>query len=260
MITKDFMQRFTSDDPLRPITQVIFPTDGYYVATDTHHMLMVKEQDCQFALDYDPAIHGKPLNVLAVIDPDHVQTTHCLTLADLKAYIADISLEDEIEAVEVPTEFREFDCDKCHNGTISLSEWCHWGDNSFNVEEEVECPICHGFGKIPVDPEYDPDLCVCEDEVENWKTYEYRPTGRKVIGDGTLCRIGEMWFRALYLPYVQQLMEQLGVDSLDFAFEREKVVFRHKSVTYVIASMCVNGNGDTNYTLLEEPLSIGKKE
>ena len=254
-MTKEFMQRFTADDPFRPITGVVFPTDGYYVATDAKHMIMVKDSDCHFELDYDKKKHGKTLNVLAVCDPEKISVTHRVKLSDLRAYIERISTEDEVVSVEVPTVFKQCDCDECDDGKITLHEYVRWGRRDFEIEEEVDCPVCHGFGKIPVDPEYDPDECDESDDVENWITDEEQKTGRKVIGEKTLCYIGKLCLRATYLPYVQQLMEFLGVDILDFAFEKRMVVFKAETLCYAICGV-LEDRDDKTYTFVDELLPI----
>lgn len=251
-LTKSFMQQFCSTDSLRPIQTVIFPAEGYYVATDSRHMLLVPETDCHFTLDYVPARHGKPMNVGAVIDPKKLTATHSISLSDLRDWISRNATDDETEDVAVPTEFKECDCDECDNGRITLTTNARWRGKWLDIEEEVDCPVCHGFGKIPVDPDYDPDECDDEDDVAQWVTYEHRPTGRKIFSSETAAYISTFCTRPSYLFYLVKLMEQLQVDTASFCIHDHLIAFLFGSVTYVIAGVYEAGCRNDHWRFIDE--------
>lgn len=250
MMTKSFMQNFCGDNFLRPVENVIFPIEGYRVATDGRHCIVVPEEECEFELDYDKKKHGKALNVLAVCDPSKFAPTHKVYLSELKEYITQHSTEDEIEDVEVPTEFKECEC--CEDGKILLYDSVDWKGKRYNVEDEVDCPVCHGYGKIPTDTEYDPIKCDDDDDVRNWVSYEHRPTGRKIIGPNTITHISGLAFRAAYLYHVVEIIEFFHSDHADFYTGSNNVFFKIENTIYLVAGVYKEGCIDDGYPFIEK--------
>lgn len=242
-LTKSFMQQFCSTDSLRPVLTVIFPAKDYYVASNSYELLMAKQSVCAFETDYNQDVHGPTLQVFTVCNPEKLAFTHRLMLSSLRDYISSIATEDEIEYIEVPTEFKECDCDECNYGRITLECHANWRGKYLDLEDEIDCPICHGFGKIPVDPEYDPDECFGIDDVEHWITYEHRKTGRKIIGPDTITHIAGLAINAKFLNHILLLMEYFGIDQVDFFIDKQMIVFNvveHK-VYYLFMSVYEEG-------------------
>lgn len=237
MISKETMQHFCAEhDELRPIMNIIFPTEGYYVASDGKSVLMVREESCKFELDYDKEKHGKPLNVLSVVDPSKLHATHTLKLSEIKEWIERNATEDEFEDVEVPTEFKECDCEGCCDGTITITETIIWNGKWIDLETEAKCPVCHGYGKIPIDPEYDPDECFDCSDVKNWVTYKSKTTGRKTFAD----KIGALIVNKTIFPKMLYklvfLMEHLNVETAQFCFHKQMIVFLFGDITFAFTT------------------------
>lgn len=248
------MKRFCADDMFRPQLNHIAPWREYYVACDSKRLLAVKQSACPFTSDLDEAQHGKYPNIEAVLHPDTFRATHRIRIADLKAYISRIATEDEMEEYEVPTEYEK--CPACDgDGTITIyGDDVYFRGHHYDMDQEVECPVCHGFGKVPKDPDFDPDCCDADD-IENWVTYAHRPTGRKIISNDLITYVDHLPLRAAYLADLVTVMESFNVRIAEFQIVGYAITFRLPDAYLLFMGIYVDDT-DTKHTILDERVPV----
>lgn len=191
-LDNDIFKLFCSDnDPFGIVFNAPFVYGNYYCATNRYVLLMAEKCACE-SIETPPCDCSVP-NIGAVMNPQNIKAERTITAEQIRAAVNEIGYEDEV--VTRPKAERP---------------------------KMIECPICHGHGKIPDSELYDPD------EVEypsDYIEYEEVKTGNKVIKENGLISLGGLFFNARYMENVLQVMHAIDADSVQCAIDGDKLFF-----------------------------------
>lgn len=216
--------------------QLHFPflQDGYWCATDGHVLLFAKETICDDNIpSYDESFGEFP-NVFAVMNPKDFSPKFQVKLSDIESAIAKVPMKKEYDEREIETEFEE--CEAC-GGSGEIEGDVFFRDKS--IDYSCVCPACHGFGKVPVSREYEPD------DYEHPKDFidtEKYWTGKMVIEDGAKVTISDNNYMASNISKVKNLMSCVGVKSAVVGFSKANYLVFHFSEVYVVVVSCESEN------------------
>lgn len=206
-VSYEILKQFCADgDELRPVMNYPHKVDGYWCASDNKTILLVKEDACKKNIPMPDEKLGKYPQVFRVLDPSKVESKYQIDLDDIRSAISQCPLVEEI--IDVPTDNELEKCEAC-GGEGEVSESVHFRGKWYDYS--AECPCCHGCGKVPVDPEYDPDW---DDDPEDFQSYKQEKTGKMVPDDRASIEIHGHIFRAEYLVKICSYMEAIGVEDV----------------------------------------------
>lgn len=155
--------------------------DRWY-ASDSYVGICVPMEHCEksdirFQMNEIPEVAGRYPNIEAVMRYEEFKPTHTLDLRDLEALEGKLPQVPETKKVE--KEIHYIDCPECDNGEIELSESIRFKHKYYSVEAKAECPICHGYGKIPDWDDYNPKEMEYDPDVDKTSYFD-KPTGNTI--------------------------------------------------------------------------------
>lgn len=229
----DTLKTFCAEESLRP--QYLFPClkDGYWCATDGRILVMAKDSVCEDNIQcYDESL-GKYPNVFAVFNPRSFDPSCEVRLCDMEGALSKVPREKGYTKKEIETEYET--CEACFGSGQLTNEVLFRGSY---IEYNTECPICHGYGKVPVSNEYDPEYYNSPKEfVDHVKT----ETGQMVIKDDAVLSIDNRIYIATTIDKVRALMSFLGVDSAVIGYNKNLgriyTVFHFSGVFVVLSDV-----------------------
>ena len=231
-------------DTLQP--KLLYPSiaGGRWYATNRRVLISVpKEYVIEDERLYDGCkIEGRYPNVKGVINEEYVRATKGVDISLIKAAFAKLpTVEEEVEQ-EIPINY--IDCPCCHNGEIEISGDVHFKKQWIDVEATVECPVCHGFGKIPdwddynpnEDDEYDPDNDTTY--VNMVKTGNMIPDYEHgiIVCDGVKCS-------AAKLKIITDFFDSIGAEEVNYeAKPHNHIIFEYDNIYIMLVWVCVPEN------------------
>ena len=217
MLRYETLKRFCADDEIRLAMRYVKKVEGKWYATDGTALCRVDEtarhpDDILYDVDEPPADMKYP-NVLAIVPETIGEGAVSIPVGEISDKISKVRQIKEMKDVEEDIHYIECGCDDCYGGKVTLTESISYNGHHYNIEEEVDCPVCHGYGVIPDFDDYDPD----EDDYdpETGKTCIVNKWTGKMMPDpdGPVGIIG-MYVKAKYLQLVVDVAREMHTDTI----------------------------------------------
>ncbi len=219
MISYETLKSFCADEDLRP--QLMYAcrrSDGWW-ATNGQKVIYAPMEECQqgdarFFCDEMPKDVGKYPNVEAVVNVKGFTPKFTITVQAINDALAQIPLTDEMKEVEREMEF--IDCPECGgDGEIEISEIIYFRNHRLNAEATCECPVCHGYGKIPDKEDYNPKYDDYDPDSPEYSTKV--KTGKKIPNvSGTILHINKSgYIKAAFALALLRVAREQGVDEIE---------------------------------------------
>lgn len=218
-------------DTLQP--KLLYPSiaGGRWYATNRRVLISVpKEYVVEDDRLYDGCkIEGRYPNVKGVINEENVRATKGVDLSLIKAAFAKLpTVEEEVEK-EFPINY--IDCPCCDDGEIEINDNIHFKKHWIDVEAKVECPVCHGFGKIPDWDDYNPNEDDEYDPDEDTTYVKMVKTGNMIsdfehgtiVCDGLKCN-------AVNLKIIIDFFDGIGADEVNYEIKRDMITFEYDNI------------------------------
>lgn len=211
-LDNNIFKLFCADnDPRRIVLNDPFVYGNYYCASDACILLMAEKGACE-SIETPPCDCRVP-NIGSVINPPNIKAERTITAEQIRAAINEIGYEDEVVTRPKAERPKMIECPICDGEGRYYPQDIKFNGRYYEVDEVV-CPICHGYGKIPDSELYDPD----EDENPyEYIEYEEVKTGNKVIKENGLISLGGQFFKARYMEKVLQVMQAIDADIIQCA-------------------------------------------
>jgi len=228
MVTYEQMKRFCADDCLRAALMEPHKVDRWWCASNSY--ILIYDEEVLFDEKCVKTTDGKFPNVLAVFNPDNFRAEGSLTLERLNISFDAIPRVEVMREVSKP--FKLVNCPSCNDGEIEISDDIRYRNKYYEATATVECPICHGYGKIPDTDKYDPE----NDYPESFELTEEIHTGEYTF-DRNACL--SLWspMRASLVYEVKRLMEETGYDSCEVMRKKMLTIFHFGTVYIAIMGM-----------------------
>lgn len=227
-ITYEHLHMFCAkSDSLRP--KLLHPAlmGGRWYASNSRILISVpKDYVIEDERLYDGCkIEGRYPNVKSVINEENVRATKGVGISIIKAAFSKLPMVEEEVGQEIPINY--IDCPCCDDGEIEINDNIHFKKHWISVEANVECPVCHGYGKIPdwddYDPEeddegYDPDYDTTY--VKKVKTGNMVPDYEHgtIVCDGVKCS-------AANLKIITDFFDSIGADEVNYEVGCDQITF-----------------------------------
>lgn len=234
------LKKFCGDElDLRPQLTEPHLVDDYWVATNAHIIAMCRTEICSKKIR-PRNVEGRFPNVFAVFNPEtDSNPTHIVTLQDLRSALDLCYKVDEV--IEEPTDNILEKCPACY-GDGEIEDSVHFRGKYYDYS--CECPICHGFGKVPVSEDYDPDDDIDPQDFE--ATIEVK-TGKKILDKYlSVVDINGCIFRAFYILLICEFMEHVGVDAAKIWKKKDMLVFEFPHAFMCLMRILENPNKDVD--------------
>lgn len=190
----------------------------WWWATDRHALIAVpftkcKHGDKRFQKDEIPENVGKFPNVLGLVNPEKFQPKGKLSVEHLREALNKIPMTEELEEVESPLNYIKCPC--CKNGEIEITRSLKYNGRYYEAEAVAECPICHGYSKIPDFDDYNPLEMEYNPSTDN--TYKHNiPSGRMCPDySNTVLKIGEIYIIPKEIERLLKVVEDMGVTEIE---------------------------------------------
>ena len=227
-ITYEQLHNFCEkSDTLRP--KLLYPAliAGRWYATNALILISVpKDYVIEDERLYDGCkIKGRYPNVKGVINEENVRATKSVDLSVIKAAFAKLPMVEEEVEQEFPINY--IDCPCCKYGEVEVRGDVHFKERWIDVEATVECPVCHGYGKIPDWDDYDPEE---EDEgydpdydkiyTKKVKTGNMLPDYEHgiIVCDGLKCN-------AAKIKIICDFFDSIGAEEVNYFVDRDQITF-----------------------------------
>lgn len=217
MIRYETLKRFCADDEIRLAMRYVKKVEGKWYATDGAVLCRVDEttrhpDDILYDVDEFPADTKYP-NVLSVVPQTIGEDAVSIPVGEISDKISKVRQIKEMKDVEEEIHYKKCDCNDCYGGQVTLTESISYNGHHYNIEEEVDCPVCHGYGVIPDFDDYDPDEDDYDPETD--KTCIVSKWTGKMIPDpdGPVEIIG-MNVKAKYLQLVVDVAREMSTDTI----------------------------------------------
>lgn len=226
MVRYETLKRFCSTNELRPSMHYVKRIGNNWYATDAYAVCRISEEakhsnDILYLTDEYPDDLRFP-NVEAVLPESVSDEAIQMSVEEIKSSLRSLRKIREYRDVEEDINYVECDCCECHGGKVTLSESIHYGDHYYDMEEEVDCPVCHGYGVIPDFEDYDPDD---DYDPEIDKTHIVsRWTGRMIPDFESAIEIHGLTVKAKYLKLVTEVAEEMGTDIISVDRENDMLI------------------------------------
>lgn len=210
----------SNNDPLIIVFNAPFIYGNYYCASDGSILLMAEKGACEH-IETPSDYQGCVPNVGNVIKPQNIKAERTITAEQIRAAVNEIGYEDEVKTRPKAERPKMIECPICYGRRRYQPQDVKFNGRYYEVDEVV-CPICHGYGKIPDSELYNPD------EVEypsDYIEYEEVKTGNKVIKKNGYISFGVKYFKARYMERVLQVMQAIDADSIQYAIDGDKLFF-----------------------------------
>lgn len=231
-ITYEQLHNFCEQpDTLRP--KLLYPClmSGRWYATDSKVLISVpKEYVVEDERLYDGCkIEGRYPNVKAVFDEAYFRSQGVVKIDTIKTAFPKLPMVDEYVEKELPINY--IDCPCCDDGKIELHESVRFHKRHIDVDHEVDCPVCHGYGKIPDWEDYDPDDDG-EYDPDNDTTYTKEvKTGNKIPDyEHGIITCGGSKFNAGRLKVIADFFDSIGADDVDCEIKRDTIIFEYDGI------------------------------
>ena len=243
MITYETLKTFCATDPLRPILNYAFRGKEGWWATDAQRLIYVPMEECmqgdeRFQRDEIPENAGRYPNVESTFDVHSFTTKFLIPVKAIEDAINRLPLTEEMQEVE--RELKFIDCPECNgDGEIDITESILFNHHFYEAEATVECPICHGYGKIPDKEDYNPEKEDYDPESPEYSTWV--PTGKMIPNVfSTFFRIPDFgYFRtSCFLDLIRVASEQ-GVTEIECSGldDTHAACFRaHGVIVYIMSA------------------------
>lgn len=236
MITFETLKSFCAYDTLRPQMMYACRREDGWWATDGTRIICVPMEECQqgdvrFLCDEMPNDVPKYPNVEAVVDVKGFTPKLTISVQAIEDAMAKLPLTDEMKEVESEITFKQ--CPQCGGGgEIRIRESVYFNGRWLDAEATCECPVCHGYGKIPDIEDYNPEEDDYDPDDEKYSTMV--PTGRKVPDvRGVLLHIhGNAYFKVAFALDLLRVAREQGVDEIECSGSdyRKVLIFRMHGV------------------------------
>ena len=226
-------------DTLRP--KLLYPAliAGRWYATNDRVLISVpKEYVVEDERLYDGCkIEGRYPNVKAIIQEEYFFPPGVVKIDTIKAAFAKLPMVEEEVEQEFPINY--IDCPCCDDGEIEISGDIHFKNHWIDVEAKVECPVCHGYGKIPDWDDYDPEE---EDEgydPDNDKTYTKKVKTGNIIpsfGQGIIVCDG-LKCNAANIKIITDFFDSIGAEEVNYEIKRDQITFEYDNIYIMLAGV-----------------------
>lgn len=167
-------------------------------------------------------------NVEAVLPESVSDKAIQMPVEEIKGSFRNLRKVREYRDVEEDINYIECDCSECIEGKVILRESISYGDHYYDLEEEVDCPVCHGRGVIPDFEDYDPDD---DYDPETDKTHIIsRWTGRMIPDFESAIEIHGLNVKAKYLKLVTEVAEEMGTGIISVDRKNDMLIIGMEGV------------------------------
>lgn len=155
-ITYEQIKKFCDDDPIRPILHEPRLIDGRWYASDGHFIISIPEAIVKYDESFEKnKIECNYPDVKRFLQEESVKADKTVDVSIIEAAFIKLPMIDEEVEKEFPIKY--IDCPCCRDGKIEVSDSVLFKNHWIGVDAEVDCPVCHGYGKIPDWDDYDPE-------------------------------------------------------------------------------------------------------
>jgi len=249
-VTYETLKSFCADEyALRPQLHYAIKRGEYWWASDGYRIICVpmnqtQQGDMRFLCDEMPNDAGAYPNVESIIDVKGFKSKFTIKVSAIKDAMSNLPKIDAY--AEVKRELNFIECPECDDGEIEIEDSVYYKGNRYELIATCQCPICHGYGKIPDVEGYDPD---CDDyDPDEASTYiEMVKTGRKIPDlENTMLHIkGTAYIKSSNFNSLLRVANEQGVSEIECAGGNYNscVVFRMNGVIVGLMPM-IKGKSD----------------
>lgn len=219
-ITYETLKSFCAEKyDLRPQLHYAIKRGEYWWASNGYRIICVpmnqtQQGDMRFLCDEMPNDVGTYPNVENIIDVKGFTPEFTFNISAINEALEKLPKVDEYKEVKRDIEF--IDCPECDDGEIEIEDTVYYRGSTYSVSATCQCPICHGYGKIPDFEDYDPD----EDEYdpdEDETYFEKVKTGRKIPDTKeTLIHFKDVaYIRACFMDSLLRVAREQNTDQIE---------------------------------------------
>lgn len=237
MVRYETLKKFCKNDELRPAYKYVKQINGKWYATDGHAACRVDENtkhpdDILYGTDEFPSDCRYPSIERVMPDTIGEDVAH-MNIREIQDKISKLRKVKKMIGVEEEIHYKECDCNDCYGGKVTLTESVRYKGHYYDLEEEVDCPVCHGHGVIPDIEDYDP----IEDDYdpETDKTHIVNKWTGKMIPDmdAPVEVLGKK-VRVRYLKLVLEVARDMETDNFKAKWMEDMLVIDVKGVMICI--------------------------
>lgn len=234
-IDYDTLIGFCTKDDFRIALHYPCLKQGYWCASDGAILVMAHESVCDDNIPINDETLEKFKNIFNIFNPSLFKPEYIVKLEELDRALNEVPKVKVYDERIIETEYEE--CEAC-GGSGEMEDEVDFRGNLYTYS--CECPVCHGYGRVPVSEEYDPDEDIPEEFVDREKYW----TGKMEIEYKADVRIGDFKYRAEYINKVKTLMQEIGTNRAMVCFtESNFIVFNFNSV-YIVVCNWLNDKKD----------------
>lgn len=237
MIRYQTLKKFCADDEIRLAMRYVKKVEGKWYATNDQALCRVDEttrhpDDILYDVDEFPADTKYP-NVLSVVPETIGEDAVSIPVDEISDKISKVRQIKEMKDVEEDIHYIECDCNDCYGGKVTLTESISYNGHYYDLEEEVDCPVCHGYGVIPDFDDYDPDADDYDPEID--KTHIVSKWTGKMIPDmDAPVEVLDKKVKAKYLKLVLEVARDMETDKFKAKWMKDMLVIDVKGVMICI--------------------------
>lgn len=232
MVRYETLKKFCSTDILRESLQFVKRIDNNWYASDGHVACRVSEEakhsdDILYLTEYPNDLRYP--NIEAVLPETVSDNAIQMSVKEIKNSFQNLRKVREHRDVEEEIHYKECDCNDCYGGKVTLTESVIYKGHYYDLEEEVDCPVCHGHGVIPDIEDYDPDEDDYDPETD--KTHIVSKwTGRMIPDFESAIEIHGITVKAKYLKLMTEVAEEMGTDTVSVDRKNDMLIVGMKGV------------------------------